>query len=1036
MRDPAEPRPRLYTIPPSAPFLATLASAVLNGDLPVPGGAKPDKLTLPQAIIYLPTRRAVRALRNAFLNASVSQAALLPSIGAFGDPDEDAAIIYGAEGDRDQDFAGAGGARAIGPLERRLALMRLVLAWSKRLHESGKAGRDQAVPPVATPAQASYLSADLGQLMDFIESEEVGLSALKGLVPEEHAEHWEKTVDFLRIVTDYWPAHLEENGLISPTARRDALMAFEAARLISKPPAGPVIAAGSTGTVPATARLLKVIASLPNGAVVLPGLDVSLDEKSWASLAEHPEHPQTGMAELLNKLGATRDDVRYVLGSQPNVERRARLRFVSEVLRPAGDTDRWQTFLKSEDASLPTALTGLQTLETPTGHDEAEAIALILRETIETSGKTAALITPDRTLARRVAARLKSYDIVIDDSAGVPVARTVPGGFLDLVVSAAATNFAPPELMALLKHPLTLLGRAPHDIREDARLLECIAFRAVYIGQGLAGASEAVRAPRKKDTRARDTRSEQEQRTALRLIQDLESAFAPLSALFADPSPHAAARLAEAHSAVAEALARDATGSSSSLWQGTAGEAMAVLLAELIAEGDRVTLNALDYAPFYRSLLAGRVARPRRPAHPRLFIWGPLEARLQQSDVVILGSLNEGVWPRPQEASPWLSRLMATQLELPPPERRIGLSAHDFAQALGAPTVYLSRAVKVDGVPTVPSRWLQRLLALVEAAKLKHRLTAEQPFAAWARERDRTQVFAPVSAPKPCPPLAARPRKLSVTRIERMLANPYEIFARNILELEALKPLGTLPNSALRGRIVHHALHEFVQSHPDSLPDDIAAELIASAERHFTALGGSSRVEAFWRPSFERFARWFAATEPTRRKDLVRVETEVVGALDIQIANGFRLTARADRIDLCEDGTIVIYDYKTGKPPTAKQVEKLFSPQLPLEAAIASGGGFAKLGAPQVRGLQYVYASGRHDGGEERQAASVPLEDLAAKALADLTRLIERFDRADMPYEAKRRPGSAFGRIYDYDDYAHLARLAEWETLGLEEEPW
>ena len=179
---------------------------------------------------------------------------------------------------------------------------------------------------------------------------------------------------------------------------------------------------------------------------------------------------------------------------------------------------------------------------------------------------------------------------------------------------------------------------------------------------------------------------------------------------------------------------------------------MAVLLAELIAEGDRVTLNALDYAPFYRSLLAGRVARPRRPAHPRLFIWGPLEARLQQSDVVILGSLNEGVWPRPQEASPWLSRLMATQLELPPPERRIGLSAHDFAQALGAPTVYLSRAVKVDGVPTVPSRWLQRLLALVEAAKLKHRLTAEQPFAAWARERDRTQVFAPVSAPKPCPP--------------------------------------------------------------------------------------------------------------------------------------------------------------------------------------------------------------------------------------------------------------------------------------------
>ncbi len=409
---------------------------MLNGDLPAPGSAKPDPLTLPRAVIYLPTRRAVRALREAFLDASGGRAALLPSIRALGDPDEDAAIIFGAEGAPDQGFAGAGGARAIGPLERRLALMRLVLAWSRKLHEGGLTDLAGYGPQVATPAQASYLAADLGNLMDFIESEEVDLAALENLAPEEYAEHWAKTVDFLKIVTEHWPAYLRDNGLVSPTARRNRLMEFEAARLVTNPPAGPVIAAGSTGTVPATARLLKVIASLPNGAVVLPGLDLSLDEESWASLAKHPEHPQTGMAELLHKLGATRDDVRYVQGSQPNVERRARLKFVSEVLRPAGDTDRWQTFLETEDASLPTALAGLQTLETPTAHDEAEAIALILRSTIETPGKTAALVTPDRTLARRVAARLKSYDLTIDDSAGVPVARTLPGAFLDLVIGA------------------------------------------------------------------------------------------------------------------------------------------------------------------------------------------------------------------------------------------------------------------------------------------------------------------------------------------------------------------------------------------------------------------------------------------------------------------------------------------------------------------------------------------------------------------------------------------------------------------------
>ena len=1008
---------------------------MLNGDLPVPGGAKPDPLTLPRTVIYLPTRRAVRALRDAFLDASGGRAALLPSIRALGDPDEDAAIIFGAEGEPDRGFAGAGGARAIGPLERRLALMRLVLAWSRKLHEGGLTDLAGYGPQVATPAQASYLAADLGNLMDFIESEEVDLAALKNLAPEEYAEHWAKTVDFLKIVTEHWPAYLRDNGLVSPTARRNRLMEFEAARLVTKPPAGPVIAAGSTGTVPATARLLKVIASLPNGAVVLPGLDLSLDEESWASLAKHPEHPQTGMAELLNKLGATRDDVRYVHGSQPNVERRARLKFVSEVLRPAGDTDRWQTFLKTEDASLPTALAGLETLETPTAHDEAEAIALILRSTVETPGKTAALITPDRTLARRVAARLKSYDLIIDDSAGVPVARTLPGAFLDLVVGAADSGFAPPELMALLKHPLTLAGRAPGDIRKTARALERAAFRDIYIGQGLDGVADAVKAARSEERRRMPV-SEHEQETALRLVEDLKRAFAPLTALFQDPSPQAASRLAEAHGAAAEALAKDRTGSSSHLWQGEAGEAMSVLLAELMAEGERVALKPVDYAPFYRSLLAGRVARPRRPAHPRLFIWGPLEARLQQPDVVILGSLNEGVWPRPQEASPWLSRPMAEALGLPPPERRIGLSAHDFAQALGAPALYLSRAVKVDGVPTVPSRWLQRLNALVEAAKATPRIAPKQPFAQWARARDAAPTFAPVDPPRPCPPVEARPRKLSVTRIERWIANPYEIFARHVLKLEALKPLGELPDNAMRGQIVHHALHEFALRHPDSLPDDIEAELIASADRHFTALGGSPRVEAFWRPGFARFAKWFAETEPGRRNGVVKVAAEVEGNLDLAVERGFRLSVRADRIDLREDGSVVLYDYKTGRVPTAKQVEGLFAPQLPLEAAIATGGGFVPPGAREVRAMHYIRASGRGDGGEEQPAAKAAPAGLAEKALADLIALIERFDRADMPYEAKRRPGTAFNRIYDYDDYAHLARLAEWETLGLEEDNW
>jgi len=1029
-----EPRvsPRLYTIPPSAPFLSTLAWALLSGDLPVPGGPKPDPLTLPLTTIYLPTRRAARALREAFLAESGGAAMLLPRIHALGDPDEEAAIIFGAEDAGDAD--GALGAPAIGTLPRRLALMRLIRAFSHLLRSEAVAEHGTQAPPLIeiTPGQASSLAVDLANLMDEIDREEVDLAALESIVPEEHAGHWQLTVEFLKIVTEHWPQYLADNGLVSPVVRRNMLMAREAERLARGSPY-PVIAAGSTGTIPATARLLQAIASLPNGAVLLPGLDVFLDDESWASLPEHPEHPQAGMAELLRKLGVERRDVAYVAGSAPDGPTRAGLHLVSEALRPAETTEQWQRFLDTDElapegrASFANALTGVRLVVAPTAHDEAEAIALILKSCIDTPGKTAALVTPDRVLARRVAARLKGFGLAIDDSAGLPVARTVTGAFLDLVLGAVETNFAPPELMALLKHPLALLGRAPGEVRTAARALERGAFRYIYVGQGLSGIARTLAAPRR-----RVALTPGERDAALRLVGDVERAFAPLAALFASPSQYTAARLAEAHAATAESLARDGNGSSSGLWPGDAGGALTVLLAELIDSGSSLSMTARDYPPFYRSLLAGRVVRPRTSAHPRLFIWGPLEARLQQPDVVILGSLNEGVWPRPQEAGPWLSRPMREKLGLTPPERRIGLSAHDFAQALGAASVYLTRALKVDGVPTVPSRWVQRLEALVGASGLAHKIKPERPWVAWARQRDAAPGFAPAEPPRPCPPVEARPRELSVTRIERWIANPYEIFARNILKLEPLKPLGAEPDAAMRGSIVHEALHNFARDYPDTLPSDVYGALMVTADKLFDQLGGSARVEAFWRPHFQRFARRFAATEPARRASMVRTHTEVNGALDLP--SGFRLKARADRIDVAQDGGVVIFDYKTGRPPPQKHVDELHAPQLPLEAAIAEAGGFADIGDRMVRELRYIQTSGRDDGGEERLAGNAAAADLARASLESLMALVARYAGPDMPYEVKRRAAAAFKDFYRYDEYEHLARVQEWLTQEADEE--
>jgi ATP-dependent helicase/nuclease subunit B len=1037
VREPPKAGGRVYTIPPSAPFLTTLARAILAGDLPIPGGVKPDPLALPLTTIYLPTRRAARALREAFLAETKAEALLLPRIRALGDPDEEAALILGSGGGAEED--GGAGAPAIGALARRIALMKLVLALGHRPAQGASETDLDSLRFVHSPGQASSLAADLARLMDFAESEEIDLSTLDRLVPEDFAAHWEPTIEFLKIVTEHWPDYLADNNLVSPVARRNALMQIEAERL-AKGAGHPVIAAGSTGTVPATARLLKVIASLPNGAVVLPGLDRSLDDEDWASLAQHPEHPQAGMAELLKKLGVARGEVADVPGSAPNASQRARLALIGEALRPAESTEHWQQVLASDDllsdgrASLANGLAGLRLIVAPTAHDEAEAIALVLKSCIETPGKTAALVTPDRVLARRVAARLKRYDLAIDDSAGVPVARTTPGAFLDLVLGAVETNFAPPALMALLKHPLALLGRTPFAMRNAARALERGAFRDVYVGEGLAGAREALQAARDPDRRRpRPARiSEQEQEDALKLVADLEDAFAPVVALFAGSAEQPTSRLAEAHVAAAEALASDQSGSSARLWQDDPGEALTALLAELIESGEWLPIEPRSYPPFYRSLLAGEVVRPPNPAHPRLFIWGPLEARLQQPDVVILGSLNEGVWPRPQEAGPWLSRPMRKALGLPAPEQFTGRSAHDFAQCLGAGSVYLTRALKVEGVPTVPSRWLQRLLALIEAAKLEQRIAPELPFAEWARERDHAPIFAPAQPPRPCPPVAARPRGLSVTRIERWIANPYEIFARHILKLEPLKPLGTEPDQALRGTIIHKTLHDFARDHRDSLPDDIYGELIERADKHFEELGGSPLVEAFWRPSFARFARWFAATEPVRRAVPVTTFAELGGALEI--VEGFTLTARADRIDLRHDGSVAIYDYKTGSIPLVKHVDALSAPQLPLEAVIAEGGGFEDIGARSVGALVYIGASGRGEGGSERPAGDREAGDLAQDARAKLMRLIARYDDPAMPYEVKRRRGAAFTHAYDYDDYEQLARIQEWMTQELEED--
>lgn len=1035
----------IYTVPPGEPFLPRLARAILNGDLPQPGGARPDPLSLPDVTLLLPTRRAARVMQDAFLAASGARGLLMPQIRPISEGEEDLTLLSGLAG---LTTLGAGTLDlppAISPLERTLTLMIFVMKWRAVMAD---ADPDGAGAGSNTPAQAAALAADLGRLMDMIETEAVPFTDLQSLAPEQFAQHWEKTVRFLGIVTEGWPAYQEARGCVSAIGRRNALIAAEAERLKALPPKGPVIVAGVTGSIPATVTLMRTVSSLAQGAIVLPALDIDLDASSWDRVSDSPEHPQFGLKKLLDALGVAREEVRVLPGQRASKSLAQRGRLISEAMRPSATTQSWHAFTANADrAEITAALSGVSLIEAPSAPDEAETIALILREAVEMPGRTAALVSPDRLLARRVAIRLQSWGIRVDDSAGRPFAKTVPGAFLNLVIDAVAKDFAPAQLMALLKHPLCRLGFLPFDVRRFGRALELAAFRAPYLGRGLDGISaaleraERMRLERKRQHTAVQRLWNEDWAGARELVKRLTDAFAPLAALYAGDTQRTIKDYAAAHIAVAERLAEvppdpaapAATAAANPLWQGEAGEAANTFFVGLLDDSmPSPDIQAADYADLYRSLLARENVRERTPVHPRISIWGPFEARLQQPDVLILGSLNEGTWPETADPGAWLNRPMRQQLKLPSPEEDIGRAAHDFISLMGAERVYLTRAEKVKGVPAVPSRWLMRLSALLDGMDLTSALKTEKPWLGWARTRDFTDEGKRIrlSAPEPRPDLALRPRRMSVTRVEAWLRNPYAIFAGQVLGLEPLAMLGQPPDQSLKGGLIHEVLSAFANKHPAALPDDMREELQKIAQGVLEEYTGHPRIAAFWMPRLARFLDWFAETEDERRSATQRVLAEIGGTLVLSGPAGpFTLSARADRIDDTDAG-LIITDYKTGRVPGAKAVLSGRSPQLPLEAAIANGtAGFPGLSGRPVTSLRYIRASGGEPAGEESTIKCDDIGALAAKAQQGLESLVARYDDATTPYRAVRRAGFN----YDYDDFADLARVAEWSSYVEEE---
>ena len=987
--------PTVYTVPPHEPFVDALAGGILSGRaVPLDPG---DPLALSRLTILLPTRRACRALGLAFLRAAPGRALLLPRIRPLGDIDEDELSL----GDEDD----ASLPDAISPLERRLQLTRLVQKFSETARGAALAG-------AGTVDQSARLARALATLLDEMQIARLDPQGLAALAPEEYSAHWQEVLVFLAIIMDQWPSHLAETDRMDPWARRNALLQDLAKRWDESPPAHPVIGAGSTGSVPATRDLLAAIARLPQGMVVLPGLDRQADDETWEAIG--PTHPQYALKGLLAHVGAARADVQPWPGGGGTGDGdavRARSALIADAMRPAETITAWRTL----PPQGPEAFRNLHRIDCASPQEEAGVIAVIMRRSLETPGRTAALVTMDRALARRVAAELRRWEIVVDDSAGVPLGETAPGALLRLTARMIAEQAAPVPLLAALKHPLAAGGMTPAAWRRALRAMERAILRGPRPEPGFGGLASAM---------------EGHDAAIGRWLARLEKTAASFAALMAEPEA-APGELLQAHIEFAEWLAAtDDEEGAARLWSGEAGERAARFVAGLAESASALPPVApAAYPALLDALMEDHVVRPPFGRHPRLQIWGPLEARLQHADCMILGGLNEGVWPPAAAGDPWMSRPMRADFGLPPPELRIGLSAHDFVQCCGAAEVYLTRARRIEGTPTIPSRWLQRLDALLAGepggpAALR---TMEPTLLAWASALDHpADAPGPRPPPAPRPPVPARPRRLSVTRIETWIADPYAIYAQAILRLRPLDPVDADPSAAERGSIIHGILDAFVRAHPDALPPDAEERLLALGRAHFEAAGARPGVLAFWWPRFERIVRWFLETERDRRPASRPLATEVEGALDLEAPGGpFRLTAKADRIDRTEAGGLEIIDYKTGSVPPKKHVADGRRPQLSLEAAIAAAGGFAGIDAAEVAALAYWRLSGAETAGEIT-AIGGDADKLAREAALGLQALVARFDDPATPYHAVPRPALAPA----WNDYAHLARHKEWSVPG------
>ena len=995
--------PRVYNIAPGGNFLDVLARKILEGFPLEPSEVRPS---LSRWTILLPNRRAARQLGLILLKRSGQKAIRLPRIRPIGDLDEDQLADAELIAALPKPISKPGQFFALFSLLRRWSEENPLIALANEIANS--------------PSQSIALTNSLLKLVEQFETEEMTLENLSEVYEADLSEHRNAILSLMELVKTALPKILINEDVLGPSERRNRLIRLEAQRIARDETQGPIIAAGSTGTNPATRALLKAIANRRQSAVVLPGLDQYMDETTWSSLK--PDHPQFALQKLLDEIQIERGDV--VEMSSGN---RARNLLSSELMRPTHTAHLWREALNSNKNEIISSLENLHLIEAPDRHIEARSIALILRNVLETFGQTGALVTPDRDLALRVKVELLRWKIKIKDSAGEPLINFGLASLLQQILETVSENFSPTSLISLLNHPACNLGLPREELLKVLHHFEVAVLRNYNVGKGLENIDRAFETARLTFLNAERVSptiaalSEQDWQAIQQLLKRTSDCLKPLSLKTVAPFQEHLNILLSCIGSLAPGHNLDTPENVqfSNVINTLELEKHRLPACDLLTAG-MLMLNSLKTESF----------RDTNQSHPRLAIYGLLEARMMPVDILVMGGLNETKWPAQPDPGTWLNRPMRDVLGLQQPEREIGVAAHDFAQGLGYNKVYLTWSKRVDGSPLVPSRWILRLMAVLRVAGVEPNLGKSDQWLSLAKVIDEPKTLLPISKPKPSPFVKARPTRISITEVEKLIRDPYSVYARRILKLDPLPPIARKSDVALRGLLFHSAINEWNEIISRTLAENSLEVLIQTGRKTFAPFLNDSEISNFWWPRFERMSKYLIEEETEFRKDLAQIHSETIGKYEFKI-NGIDhvLFGRADRIDLLIDGTTRVIDYKTGAPPTSQQVTVGLSPQLTLEAAILRHGEFHGLKSSITNSLNYVKLGG---GFEPVEIVSIKptdgstISELAERHLIGLKTLLSNYQNENQAY----LPRAAVLREENELDYDHLSRFREWMLNG------